>query len=350
MGSDKNSILERVSASVGRTYYEKQPELICDILYKVALNVLTTEMERVESRRNIKFSVMQIRLLFLLIFLITFFFFSVVAEELPDINIVPQELHVPLLMEGNPEPGKRVKVTLDSYRGTEVYHVLYLPTNWEAGRRYPVIAEYSGNGPYQNKYGDTCSGKVDDCMLGYGVSGGKGVIWVCLPFISEDHQHNQLQWWGDVQATVDYCKAVVALVCNQYGGDVDAVFLAGFSRGAIACNYIGLHDDDIASLWKGFICHSHYDGVREWNYAGSKRAAAVERLHRLNGRPQFISHEGSVAQTQQYLEENCLNGNFTFQAPSYHNHTSSWVLRDIPERAVLRAWFKNVLMKDEDRR
>lgn len=269
--------------------------------------------------------------------------FSVAGEDLPDISIIPIDQQVPAMEEGAPGPGKRVKVTLDSYRGTSVYHVLYLPTDWEVGRRYPVIVEYPGNGPYENKYGDTCSGKVDDCTLGYGISGGEGVIWVCMPFISEDHQQNQLQWWGDVQATVDYCKAVVSLVCEHYGGDPDAIFLAGFSRGAIACNFIGLHDDAIASLWKGFICHSHYDGVREWGYAGSDRAAAVARLHRLKGRPQFISHEGSVAQTQQYLAENCPNGKFTFKTIPFRNHTSSWVLRDIPDRAAVREWFKMML-------
>jgi hypothetical protein len=42
------------------------------------------------------------------------------------------------------------------------------------------------------------------------------------------------------------------------------VFIAGFSRGAIACNFIGLRDDEIASLWCGFVVHSHYEGVRDW--------------------------------------------------------------------------------------
>ena len=280
---------------------------------------------------------------YLLVFPVLILVLSVAGEDLPDINTIPIDLHVPAMEEGTPAPGKRVKVVLDEYRGTAVYHALYLPTDWEVGEKYPVIVEYPGNGPYQNKYGDTCSGKLEDCSLGYGISGGEGVIWVCLPFISKDHQHNQLQWWGDVQASVGYCKTVVSLICNQYGGDADAVFLTGFSRGSIACNFIGLHDDDIASLWKGFICHSHYDGVREWDYAGSDRAAAVERLHRLKSRPQFISHEGSVAQTQQYLAENCPNGNFTFQVLSYRNHTSSWVLRDIPERMALREWFQRIL-------
>lgn len=268
---------------------------------------------------------------------------SVVAEELPDIKTIAVDLETPAIEVAAPAPGKRVRMATAAYRDTEVYHALYLPTDWKVGEKYPVIVEYAGNGPYQNKYGDRCSGKVEDCNLGYGISGGKGVIWLCLPYISEDHQHNQLQWWGEVEATVDYCKSVVSIVCKEYGGYPGAVFLAGFSRGAIACNYIGLHDDDIAALWKGFICHSHYDGVRQWNYAGSERAAAIERLGRLNDRPQFISQEKSIAATQQYLEENYPNGNFTFQPLPYRNHTDSWVLSDIPERTAVREWFNKVL-------
>jgi len=143
--------------------------------------------------------------------------------------------------------------------------------NWQKGMSYPVIVKYAGNGPYKNAYGDICTGKVEDCNLGYGISGGKGFIWVCLPYISQDHMHNQLQWWGNVVATVEYCKKVIPEICQKYGGDSSKVFLVGFSRGSIACNFIGLYDDDIASMWRGFVCHSHYDGVRKWNYKGSDR-------------------------------------------------------------------------------
>jgi len=42
--------------------------------------------------------------------------------------------------------------------------------------------------------------------------------------------------------------ATVKMICEKYGGDSAKVFLAGFSRGSIACNYIGLHNNQIASL------------------------------------------------------------------------------------------------------
>ncbi len=266
-----------------------------------------------------------------------------VLSEWPDITSVPTDLTPPSMQVAQPAPGQRVRMTLAEYRESDVYHSLYLPAEWTPDGRYPVIVEYAGNGPFRNAIGDTCSGKVEDCNLGYGIGGGRDFIWLCLPYISEDHTHNQLQWWGDVEATVDYCKQAVSLVCQDYGGDRGKVILAGFSRGSIACNYIGLHDDEIASLWLAFVCHSHYDGVRSWNYPGSDRPSAAVRLKRLRGRPQFISHEQSVDATKTYLEQVCPDGNFLFQPIGFRNHTDQWVLRDIPPRQVLRDWIARVL-------
>ena len=260
------------------------------------------------------------------------------AAVAPDIRSVEPDLTVPAMTTEAPAAGRRVKMTLAAYQGTEVYHALYLPADWQAGKRFPVIVEYAGNGSYSNRYGDVCDGRVESCKLGYGASGGKGFLWVCAPYISPDRKRNQPQWWGDVEATAGYCTGVVAEVCAAYGGDPSTVFLAGFSRGAIACNYIGLHNDGIAALWRGFICHSHYDGVRAWGYAESDRASAGVRLARLKGRPQFISQEGSTAETQAYLKSACPAGRFMFVPLPFRNHTDAWTLRDIPERAALRAW------------
>ena len=69
-------------------------------------------------------------------------------------------------------------MTLSDYEDSYVYHSLYLPKDWKAGKQYPVIVEYAGNGPYRNRQGDICTGKVEDCNLGYGISGGEGFIWL----------------------------------------------------------------------------------------------------------------------------------------------------------------------------
>ena len=164
-----------------------------------------------------------------------------------------------------------------------------------------------------------------------------------MPFVDAESGRNATNWWGDVEATVDYCVATVARVCAEHGGDASKVFVAGFSRGAIACNYIGLHDDRIASLWRGFICHSCYDGMESWPYAGSGRQAAAERLKRLGERPQFICNETDVTPTRRYLEEVMPEGNFTFLTLPFDEHTDTWVLRDIPERALIRTWFGGVV-------
>ena len=121
------------------------------------------------------------------------------------------------------------------------------------------------------------------------------------------------------------------------------MILAGFSRGAIACNYIGLANNDIARLWRGFIVHSHYDGVRRWGYDADDRASALTRLQRLGQRPQFISHEKSVAATERYLRDTGIAGEFTFVSLPFVEHTDTWVLRDLPERRQLRQWLKKAV-------
>lgn len=246
---------------------------------------------------------------------------------------VATDLTVPAVTDDAPSPGSRVRQFNEDYVGSKVYHTLYLPTDWKPDRKYPVIVEYAGN-----KW-RTSLGTVEGSSLGYGITGGKGVIWICMPYVNQQEMRNQETWWGDVDATVAYCKHTVKRICNEYGGDPGNVFIAGFSRGAIACNFIGLHDDEIASLWRGFICHSHYDGVRKWGYPGSDRASAAERLARLGSRPQFISQENSTDATQTYLKEAFPAGNFTFAPLKGVPHTDTWVLEDRPERKVLREWF-----------
>lgn len=257
-----------------------------------------------------------------------------------DFERVQPDLVTPVVTNQAPAPGKRVRQFHEDYSGTDVHHLLYLPSDWVKGREYPVIVEYAGN-----KW-KSSSGTVEGSNLGYGISGGKGVIWICMPFVDKENRRNATTWWGDVDATVKYCKETVSRICTDYGGDASKVFIAGFSRGSIACNYIGLHDDEIASLWRGFVCHSHYDGVRQWEYPESDRSSAATRLKRLGNRPQFISQEKSIDATKTYLTSVFPSGDFTFLPLSYPNHTDTWVLRDLPERRVLRDWFQRSL-KDE---
>lgn len=266
------------------------------------------------------------------------------SAEYPDIRTVAADLATPAVSEGAPAAGRRVRQKLPGYESTRIYHALYLPEDWKGGERHPLIVEYAGNGNYRNQYGDISEGTVEGSNLGYGISGGKEFIWLCMPYVNAVEKRNQELWWGDAAATVEYCKRAVAHVCEHYGGDRDAAILAGFSRGAIACNYIGLRDDEIAKLWLAFIPYSHYDGAREtWPYADCDRTSARKRLDRLRGRAQFIIHENSVDATRDYLKATGVAAPFTFRTLEFRNHNDAWTLRDIPERREVRRWLRDVL-------
>lgn len=277
----------------------------------------------------------------------------------PDISGLVPDLEPPRMTTELPGPGRRVRATLPGYRNTDVYYSLYLPTDWRPGAQHPVIVEYAGNGDYRSRHGDICTGRVEDCSLGYGLAGGRGCIWICLPFVDAMQGRNATRWWGDVEATVNFCQDAVRAVCAEFGGDLSAVFLCGFSRGALACNYIGLHNDSIARLWRGFFAASHYDGAREWAYPGSDRASARVRLNRLGRRPVFVSHEVYGVEPETYTIIDTINylaatgrplDNFLFQAVPLRNHTDRWVLYDIPARRNLRQWFQQVLAAPNDPR
>jgi len=85
--------------------------------------------------------------------------------------------------------------------------------------------------------------------------------------------------------------------------------------------------------------------VKMWPYPASDMASAVTRMKRLNGRPSFVCHEGSVEKTRQFIAASGVKAPFTFEAVPFRNHNDEWVLRFSPARAALRAWLKEVLAK-----
>jgi len=262
----------------------------------------------------------------------------------------PGDLTTPPMTEDEPAPGKRVRQVAEEYKDTKVYHALYLPTDWvppdaKPGKRYPVIVEYTGN-----KFPPCGStGQVRHANLGYGMSGGEGFIWVTMPYVQVGKKENAVTWWGDKDATVDYCKTNLPRMCARFGGDPKRVVLCGFSRGAIACSYLGLADEDIAKLWVGMFAHDHFDGQKKWGYPNSDRAAALKRLARLKGRPVFLSGGAN-----EFLKEHPTLGVFTFQTvpvakifdipegPVIHPHTDLWMHRDSDQRKKVRSWLAEV--------
>lgn len=254
-----------------------------------------------------------------------------------------KDLITPVMAEGLPAPGKRVRQVAPEYKGTQVYHSLYLPIDWKKGNSYPVLVEYTGN-----KF-PACgsSGEVKGANLGYGLSGGKGFIWVSMPYVQKGKKENAVTWWGDRKATIDYCKVNLPRICEEFGGDPDNLFICGFSRGAIACSYIGLADDEIAQLWKGMITHDHFDGQQKWGYPESDRSSALKRLARLKGRPTLV-----CGNANDYLKKHPKLGDFSFlpvpvgrifNIPDglvIHTHTDLWAHRESPTRQMARSWLQ----------
>ena len=279
----------------------------------------------------------------------------------PDIRTVAPDLEVPVMTpDREPAAGLRVKATLPGRDAESLYHALYLPPEWDPnpGGRWPVVVELPGNGGFRSRLGDVCTGLPEGCKLGFGITGGTGAIWVAAPFVDASGEEIAVTWWGDPPAydpepSVEYLRELVRNVCDHYGGDPERVSLCGFSRGALACHVIGLHDEDIAGLWRGLLCYSHYDGVREnWPYPKSDRAAARDRLLRRGDTPEFICHESgarphvSLAAVRAYLEGTGVEGEVTFSETGFRNHNDAWILRPSPARERLRAWYAALIGKD----
>jgi len=263
---------------------------------------------------------------------------SVSADELPDIRSVPADIEIPVISDGPPAPGKRVKLGAN---------FLYLPSDWTKENKMPVLVELPGNA-WKSPHGDVSSGLPEDCRLGYGLTEGRGAIWLSVPFLNAKGDKIASTWWGNApdfepQATIKALRDAVGLVCAEYGGDESKVVLCGFSRGAIACNYIGLYDDETAKLWRAFVVCSHYDGTRRW-VPRSERDDVLKRLSRLGKRPQLILGEAeNVPKTEAYLESLHLKGQFTFLKTGFRNHTDAWVLRPSVARDQARDWLKTNL-------
>lgn len=261
------------------------------------------------------------------------------------------DLKTPPMTDEAPAAGKRVRQIAPEYEGTQVYHSLYLPTDWKPGEKYPVIVEYTGNYFPPGKG----SGEVKDANLGYGMSGGRGCIWVVMPNVEKGRQENAVLWWGDTQATIDYCKLNLPRICEAFGGDMDNLFVCGFSRGAIGSSYIGLADDEIAAFWKGMFTHDHFDGQKKWGYPESDRLAALQRLARLKGRPVLVCGQHASNVREQFLQDHLELADFTFldvrtwdlftvpDGPVQHLHTDCWMHTESVYRQQARAWLHQVI-------
>lgn len=164
-------------------------------------------------------------------------------------------IDVPTVEDGPPAPGKRVRHRLPGDAGTDIHAVLHLPDDWQAGRTFPVIVELPGNIFFTS--GCYSTGRPEQCVIGHGIARGRGAICLGMPFIDRAGGTIAESGWGDPDDTADYVIRMVDDVCHRFGGDRDNLVLTGFSRGALACGFIGLRNDRIAALWKGFHASRH---------------------------------------------------------------------------------------------
>ncbi|RMG39107.1 MAG: hypothetical protein D6725_05875 [Planctomycetota bacterium] len=247
-------------------------------------------------------------------------------------------LLVPEMTDGPPRPGRRVRYRLPG-DDSEAYCAVYLPEDWTPRGSFPVIAEFPGNVFFDAR---ACwsTGRPEQCVIGYGISRGRGAIWVSLPFV--DRRQGTIAEAGfgsnDGDDTAAYTVRVIEEICDRWGGDRRNVVLSGFSRGAIACGYIGLRNDRIAGLWKAFVACQHYDGS---HWRQSTMEGAVERARRFRGCAIFqIDNDPKkyapvVAATRPEVR-------WTWERSGLGYHATAMFLDDRPMMRRLRRWFAEI--------
>ncbi|GAL82038.1 hypothetical protein-signal peptide prediction [Algibacter lectus] len=232
--------------------------------------------------------------------------------------------------------GKRVRYQLPIHKDTDIYSALYLPKTWTPNGKFPVIIEFPGNIYYTNSVYST--GRPEQCAIGYGMSKNEEAIWVSVPFVDYSLGTNIKNGFGNADHTVDYTVKMVNEILTNFGGDPDNVVLTGFSRGAIACGYIGLRNDTIASLWKGFHACQHYDGDG-WN--GADLSSAKVRAKRIGTRALFHTDNEHNQDLKTMLTD--VNANVTYANSGLGAHATAMFLDDRPSTLKFRAWYHNLI-------
>jgi len=256
----------------------------------------------------------------------------VAKGEEPEWQRPAGRLDVPDMEDADPAPGHRVRFHLEGEQPRNVYCALYLPTDWKPDGRYPVIAEYPGN----IFFAPSCysTGMPEQCAIGYGMTKGRGAIWVSLPFVKDGAVAEN--GFGDGDATADYALRVLDAISGQFCGEPNNAVITGFSRGAMACWYIGLRNERIAPVWRAFHAVQGYDGG---GWGGSTRPAAVERCMRIGSREFFLTDNPKEEPSRMLAEAHVK----TIAVRSgLGAHGTAMFLDDRPSTLQLRAWFATV--------
>jgi outer membrane protein assembly factor BamB len=247
-------------------------------------------------------------------------------------------IDVPIVESVPPTAGKRVRYRLEGDEHSDIYSILNLPEDWKPGEKFPLIVEYPGNIFFTT--GCYSTGLPDQCTIGYGITKGKGAICISLPFVDSTLGTVAENAWGNADDTAVYAIRAVNEVCQKFGGDVNNVVLTGFSRGALACGYIGLRNDRIAALWKGFHACQHYDGDG-WN--GANLDGALQRARRFRGKSVFQT-DNSQEKFQPIMD--AMNTQSIFAQSELGAHACAMFLDERPSTQRLRRWYWDLVRPD----
>ncbi|MEK0446060.1 MAG: hypothetical protein RLZZ399_1381 [Verrucomicrobiota bacterium] len=256
--------------------------------------------------------------------------------DAPEWQRPTHKMDLPAMEDTAPAPGKRVRFRLAG-DGDRIYAVLNLPTDWTPNAQFPVIVEYPGNFFFSPEC--YSSGLPDQCVIGYGITRGKGAICLSMPFVDRAAGKIAEDGWGNADDTADYALRMVEEICTRFGGDRQNVLLTGFSRGAIACGYIGLRNDRIAALWKGFHACQHYDGD---GWRGATLSGALERAARFRG--QAVFHTDNPQKTFQPLMD-VMKVPVKWTQSGLRFHSTAMFLDDRPSTQELREWFWKLVQR-----
>lgn len=253
----------------------------------------------------------------------------------------PGRLLVPEPTEGPPQPGRRVWFRLPGETG-DVYGTLYLPADWSEERRFPVIAEFPGNLFFDAR---KCwsTGRPEQCVIGYGITRGRGAIWLSLPFVDRAAGTIAESGFGsnDGDDTAEYTVHAIDAICRQWNGERNNVVLCGFSRGAIACGYIGLRNDRIAPLWRAFVACQHYDGS---GWRQSTMEGAVARAGRFRGCA-IVQIDNDPRKYAPVVRATPRDVRWTWERSGLGSHATAMFLDDRPMMQRLREWYRHLCQR-----
>lgn len=243
-------------------------------------------------------------------------------------------IEVPNMERALPAAGKRVRYPLKDETANR-YCALYLPESWTPTGSYPVIVEFPGNLYYTQHCYST--GRPEQCAIGMGMNRAVESIWISMPFVDYAQRGIAPSGWGNADDTADYTVRMVREIIQHFGGDAANVVLTGFSRGAIACGYIGRRNAEIASLWKGFHACQHYDGD---GWGGATLAGAKERAHRIGPRPIFQT-DNSAEPMVTMLNE--VGAKVTYATSGLGAHATAMFLDERPSTIQLQNWYRKLV-------